>query len=126
MDVAFKVEDASFLVVKLSEVDRREVASGVIEEHVFRTWVRRIDATVSRARVPLVDRGVVLKTRIGAVPSRFAQVVPKSFCRDGLDGFFGRSSREIPGVVLFNCFKKGVADSDRVVGILTGNGEICL
>ena len=52
----------------LHEIDAGEVASRVVEEHVLRARVAGIDAAAVRARVPIVNRRVVLHAGIAAVP----------------------------------------------------------
>ena len=61
--------ERAILLAELHQVDARQVAGRVIEEHVLRAWVAGIDTTTVRTRVPLVDRRVVLNARITAVPS---------------------------------------------------------
>ena len=53
-------------VDELHQVERREVAGGVVEEHVLRARVRGVDPVRVRARVPVVDRRVVLDARVAA------------------------------------------------------------
>ena len=58
------VEDA-VLGPEHHQVQRRQIAGSVIEEHVLRARVRRADRSRFRARMPVVDRGVELDARIG-------------------------------------------------------------
>src|SRR2546428_12551683 len=51
---------------ELHEVQRREVAGGVVEKHVLRTRVGRVDPIRVRAWVPLVDYCVKLDSGIAA------------------------------------------------------------
>ena len=53
---------------ELHQVDRRQVARRVVEEHVLRARVAGVDAVGVRAGVPLVDRGVELHARVAAHP----------------------------------------------------------
>ncbi len=122
--VAFDVELAGFSVIEGGEVDAGEVAGGVIEEHVLRARVGRVDAAVRRAGVPLVDRGVILEAGVGGVPGGLADVIPETFCLDGLDGFAAGSGGEAPVGVGFDGFEEVVGDSDRVVGVLAGDGDV--
>ena len=62
----------------LHEVDRREVAGRVVQEHVLRARVARVDATVGRARVPVVDGRVELQPGVGAGPTRCSRPCPKA------------------------------------------------
>src|SRR5205823_3482337 len=60
--------EVPLVVQELHEVERREVARGVVQVHVLRAWVRGVDPARRRTRVPLVDRRVVLHAGIGALP----------------------------------------------------------
>src|SRR3712207_8973972 len=46
----------------------REVAGRVVDVHVLRARVRRVDPARVRAGVPVVDDRVVLDARVGALP----------------------------------------------------------
>ena len=56
------------LLHELHEVDRRQIARRVVQEHVLRAGIARIDATGLRARVPVVDRRIELHPGIAAHP----------------------------------------------------------
>ena len=51
---------------ELHQVDRRQVARRVVEEHVLGARIARVDAIGVRAGVPLVDRRVELHARVAA------------------------------------------------------------
>ena len=51
---------------ELHQVDRRQVARRVVEEHVLRARIAGVDAIRLRAGVPLVDGGVELHARVAA------------------------------------------------------------
>ena len=53
---------------ELHQVDRRQVARRVVQEHVLRAGVARVDPVGVRARVPVVDRRVELHAGIAAHP----------------------------------------------------------
>ena len=61
-------DDVELAVVlhELHQVDRRQVARRVVQEHVLGARVARVDAIGLRAGVPLVDRRVELHARIAA------------------------------------------------------------
>src|SRR5205085_7959259 len=61
------VELAVFLD-ELHQVDRRQVARRVVQEHVFRARVAGVDAVRAGTGVPLVDGGVELHARVAAHP----------------------------------------------------------
>ena len=54
---------------ELHQVEARQVARRVIEEHVLRAGIRRIDRCRVLAGMPLVDRGIELHAGIAAQPS---------------------------------------------------------
>src|SRR6185436_16738438 len=56
---------------ELEQVQRREVASRVVEEHVLGAGIRGIDARGVLGRVPAIDGGVVLHAGIAALPGGF-------------------------------------------------------
>ncbi len=62
--------EAAVLPRELHQVQRGEVAGGVVDEHVLRAGVRRVDPVRRLARVPPVDRRVVLDPRVAADPGR--------------------------------------------------------
>ena len=67
----------SFLISfteELQDVDRRQIAGAVVEVHVLGAGVGGSDRAGVRARVPAVDRGVVLHARVGALPGRLCDV----------------------------------------------------
>ena len=70
---------------ELHEVQRREVAGRVVDVHVLRARVGRVDAARRRRRVPLVDRRVVLHARIGAAPRGLGDLAHELARLHGLD-----------------------------------------
>ena len=60
--------EAAVRSLELHQVDARQVAGRVVEEHVLGARVRGVDRPRVRAGVPAVDRRVVLHARIAAVP----------------------------------------------------------
>ena len=81
--VALDVEAAGLGVVERHQVEAREVARRVVEEHVLGARIAGVDAPVGRAGVPLVDRRVVLDARVGAGPRGVRDLVPERARRDG-------------------------------------------
>ena len=61
---------------ELQEIDRREVTRGIVEEHIFRAWIRRAYVTASGAGVPRVDCVVKLNAGISARPCGRADRAP--------------------------------------------------
>src|SRR5207248_7782574 len=75
--VAFDVEGARLRVPEGEQIDRRQIARRVVEEHVFRARIAGADRPRRRAGVPVVHRGVELQTGIGAGPGRVADLLPQ-------------------------------------------------
>ena len=60
---------------ELHEIERCEIARGVIQEHILGAGVGRVNAVGIGARIPAVDRGVKLHARIAALPRRLRNLV---------------------------------------------------
>ena len=75
--VALDLEFAGLLVAEGQQIQRGEIAGGVVEEHVFRARIAGADFAGRRAGVPVVDRGVVLQARIGRSPGGVADLLPQ-------------------------------------------------
>src|SRR5919201_987711 len=106
------------LAPELHQVERREVASTVINGHVLRAGVRRVDPAGVRQRVPLVDRRVVLDARIRALPRRVGDLVQELARVDGIhDGAVGAGG-EVPLAAVLDGLHERVRDADRVVRVL--------
>jgi hypothetical protein len=103
------------------QVQRGEVAGGVVEEHVFRAGVAAPDRPVLGAGVPCVDRVVVLDPRIGAGPCGVADLLPQVAGLDRAGYGAVAPVDQLPVAVRLDGLEEGVGDADRVVGILAGN-----
>src|SRR3546814_11122131 len=77
MLVGLDVEAAGAAAAECQEVQRRQVAGGVVEEHVLRAGIGAVDAPGGGAGVPLVNGGVVLHAGIGAGPGGVGDAVPQ-------------------------------------------------
>ena len=74
--VGLDVEDTGLVVVELDQVDRGQVARGVVEEDVLGARVGGPDPAAGRGGVPLVDGGVELDDR-----GRRRPTPPRRSCR---------------------------------------------
>ena len=110
---------------ELHEVQRGEVAGGVVEKHVLRTGVGRVDPIRVRTRVPLVDYGVELDSRIAADVGglgHFSDQVP------GLVEVRYLVVCDVPGLPLLvfrYCVHELVGYSDAVVSVLEEDRAVC-
>ena len=71
------IEYACAVAVKFDQVDRREVAGGVVEEHVLRARIGRVDSIFFWTGMPLIDRGIELESRISTRPCSFVNNSPQ-------------------------------------------------
>ncbi len=108
------------------QVERRQIAGGIVEEHVLRARVGGVDPSAGGTGVPLVDRVVELQTRIGAFPRRHGDVVPQPGRGDFLDRLTVRPPGQVPVPPGIQGPEECVGNPDAVVGILTGDGEVGL
>ncbi len=103
---------------ELHQVQRGEVAGGVVEEHVLAARIRGVDARRVFAGVPAVDGGVVLHAGVAALPGGFADLLQEIaglvglYRVAGLDGLGGKVGIAHDGV------HEVVGDADAVVGVL--------
>ena len=61
----------TILITKLHQVDTGQVASRIIQEHVFRAGIAGINATGVWTGMPAINGGVILHTRITTLPGTF-------------------------------------------------------
>ena len=106
-------------LAELHQVDAREVAGGVVEEHVFGARIAGVDAAGVGAGVPAVDRGVVLHPRVAALPGALGHPVhhlASLVARTGLRGIGDPAGG--PGVVAIERLHELVGEPHRKVGVL--------
>src|SRR5437867_1864358 len=70
---------------ELQKIETRQVAGGVVEEHVLAAGVAGVDPCGVLRSVPAVDRRVVLHAGIAASPGGFGKFVEKIFGFVGVD-----------------------------------------
>ena len=104
MAIVFYLEMILFCIQEFHEIHRRQIACGVIQEHVFRAGIRTIDASISGARVPIVDGRVELKARVCATPRRISNLIPKFFRTDGVGDLTIGASNQVPIRIFLNGF----------------------
>ena len=104
------------------EVQRREVAGRVVEEHVLGAGVARVDPRGVRAGVPLVHGGVELQPRVTAQPRRLGDLPQQVPGPVGLHGMTVADGVGLPHLVLEHRLHEGVRHPDRVVRVLEEDG----
>ena len=104
----------------LHQIDRGQIASGVVQEHVFGTWIACVDATAVGARMPFVDGRIVLNARVTAVPSAFRHAVENVFglVRRWVHITFVTDPARLPDLVFGNRVHKLVRQTDGQVCVL--------
>src|SRR5205823_1278097 len=111
---------------KFEQIKGRKIASGVVEEHVLRAGIGRVDAGGVLAGVPAVDGGIELHAGIAALPGSFGDLmheVAGFVLLHGLAVFDG-AGRE--GGVGLDSAHELVINADGVVGVLEENGAVGL
>ena len=106
------------------QVQRREIARRVVEEHVLGAWIGSADRSRLRARVPIVDRGVKLDAGIGRCPGGVADLFPQISCLQRLRHLIAVAIGQLPILVLDDRIEELVGDAHRVVRILARYGEV--
>ena len=121
VDESHHVEGA-FVGQVLEQVDRGQVARAVVQVHVLRTGIARVDAVRVGAGVPVVDGRVVLHARVAALPRGFRdpghdvlrlQAFQRLLLRDRLQG---------PFLVILHRVQEVVRHPHGVVGVLELDG----
>ncbi len=108
------------------QIERGEIARRVVQEHVFRARVRRVDAPARGAGVPLVDGGVELQAGIGRGPGGVADLVPQIARLQSLRDLAVGAPRQAPLAVLAHALQEVVRDAHGIVRVLARDGEIGL
>ena len=110
--------ERAVVVQELHQVERGQVARAVVEVHVLRARVRAVDAAGGRARVPLVDRRVVLHAGVGALPGRVGDLAHQVARAHRGHRLTRRDGLELPVLVLLEGAHELVGDPHRVVRVL--------
>ncbi len=111
-------------ILELQQVERGQVAGGVVEEHVFRARVGCADRAGGRAGVPVVHRGVEVQAGIGRCPGGIGDLFPEVTGLQRLHHAAIAAGGQIPVAVIFDSAQEIVLQRDGVVGVLTRDGEI--
>src|SRR5436305_10582853 len=111
-------------VVERDQVGGRQVAGGVVEEHVFRARIGGSDGARGLAGVPVVHGGVEVQAGIGAGPGGVADFLPEIAGLQRLHDFLVGAANEIPVAVGFDRAQEVVLQRYRIVGVLAGYREV--
>ena len=106
------------------QVQRGQIAGRVVQEHILRAGVRRVDPPRLRAGVPLVDRAVELHARIGAGPGRVGDIVPQVARLDGLGHRSVNAVDQVPVASGLHRLDELVGHAHGIVGVLAGNCQV--
>ncbi len=117
-DIELGVVEIAIELHELHQVDRRQIARRVVQEHVLGTGITGENPVGVRARVPLVDRGVELHAGVAAdvgafgdEPHQVARLVPVHH--------IARPHRvRLPRAVVEHRAHELVGDADAVVRVL--------
>ena len=118
------IELARRRIAELQQVQRGQIASRVIEEHIFRAGIRRADFAGCRAGVPIIDGGMILDARISRCPSGIADLIPKLARLHGARHTLLHAPVEVPVAVIFNSAQEVIRHAHGVVGVLAGNRSV--
>ena len=112
------------VVDKRHQVQACKIAGRVVEEHILRAGVTRIDATRLLDRVPAVDRGVVLDAGIAADVGRLRHF-PKNVGRPKLiDRLTRHHGTRRKLLARLSRLHEGVRHSNRMIRILEEDGVV--
>ena len=77
-----------------------------------------VDSAGFRAGMPLVDRVIILHTRVGAAPGGEGDFLPERAGFDGLGHLAVGAVDQLPVTILLDGFEEFIGDADRVIGVL--------
>ena len=111
-------------VEEAHQVERRQVAGGVVEEHVLAARVAGVDAVGGSAGVPVVDGGVVLHARIAAHPGGLGDLLHQLAGLVGAHRLAGDAGPGLPLAAGEDGLHEPVGHPHGVVGVLVGDGVV--
>ena len=115
--VCLDVELAVFLD-EGHQVQRRQVAGRVVQEHVLRARVARVDPRRIRAGVPFVDGGVELHAGVAAHPGAFGDQAHEVARLVGVHHFAARDRLGLPQAIIQHRAHELVGHANGVVRVL--------
>ena len=124
MLIGIDVEQFCGRVVEGDEVGGRQIAGGVVQEHVFRARIGGADVAGRLAGVPVVHGGVEVQAGIGRGPGGVADLFPELARLQRLRHLLVGAADQVPVAVGFHRAEEIILQRHRVVGVLAGDGEI--
>ena len=121
--VAHQVE-AAVLREEGAQVQRGQVAGGVVQEHVLGAGIARVDGAILGAGVPVVDGGVELDAGIGAGPGGAVHLLPQILGAQLLAGLAVAAALQFPVAVHLQGAHERVGHAHGVVGVHAAHGEV--
>src|SRR5579885_1277831 len=111
---------------KLHQIERRQIARGIVQKHVFRARIGGINARRVLRRMPAVDGGVELHARIAALMRRLGDLPHQIAGPVTVLFFSGQPRRRPPLVIADHRFHELVGGAHAVVGVLKENRAVRL
>ncbi len=111
-------------VVEREQIGGRQIAGGVVQEHVFRARIGGADVAGRLAGVPVVHGGVEVQPGIGGGPGGVADLLPEVARLQRLGHLLVGAADQVPVAVGFHRAQKIVLQRHRVVGVLAGYREV--
>ena len=109
---------------ELHQIQRREVARRIVQEHVLAARVRSVDARRVLARIPAVDCGIELHPGVAALVRGFGDTAHQVLRLVTLHGLAGGDALGPPIVAPAGGFHEVVGGSHAVVGVLEEDGTV--
>jgi len=116
--------EGAVIAAKLHQIQRSQIAGGIIDKHIFAAWIGGIDGTGIGAGMPAVDGGVVLHSRVAANSGSFGNQTHQFAGGVGLHGLSCGDGAGGPGVVFFNGFHKLIREPDGQIAVLEHNAVV--
>ena len=111
---------------ELHQVQARQVARRVVDEHVLAARIRRTDLAAVLAGVPPVNRGVILQARVAAYVRAFGDRVHQLAGLVGVHRFVGRDGAGGPVAIGLHARQELVGHADRQVRVLVHHRRVRL
>src|SRR6266511_4460375 len=116
--------ERAVLALELHQVQRREVAGGVVEENIFRARIGGVDRLGAFAGVPFLNGPVVLEARIAADPRAFSNLVQQGRSVLLLEWLTGRDRACPPFLAAKRRLHDFVAHADGQVFVLVHDAAV--